>query len=82
MNDIYINLIMSTIIENFGTEEAFYQDRLGVSSARWQDWKKGFSTLSAEEMQKIKNLLVIMNGCYYKRYCDKRLFIQKNERLP
>lgn len=56
MNDIYINLIISTIIENFGTEEAFYQDRLGVSSAAWEDWKKGFSTLSAEEMQKIKNL--------------------------
>lgn len=56
MNDVYIDLIISTIIENFGSEEAFYQDRLGISPDRWKNWKKGFNGLSPEEMQKIKNL--------------------------
>ncbi|GMA09569.1 hypothetical protein GCM10025886_27220 [Tetragenococcus halophilus subsp. flandriensis] len=56
MNDIYIDLIISTIIENYGSEEAFYEDRLGVSPYRWQNWKKGRGNLSPEEMQKIKNL--------------------------
>jgi len=56
MNDTYIDLIISTIVENFGSETAFYRDRLGISPDKWENWKKGFSNLSPEEMQKVKNL--------------------------
>ncbi|HLQ40350.1 MAG TPA: hypothetical protein VK118_05250 [Tetragenococcus sp.] len=56
MDEVYIDLIVNVIIENFGSENAFYQGQLGISAKNWEDWKKGSYHLKAEDTQKIKNL--------------------------
>lgn len=56
MDEVYINLITSAIIEKFGSESSFYHDQLGLSAEEWEKWKTGRYHLKAEETQKIKNL--------------------------
>lgn len=56
MHEIYINLILSGIYENYYSEEEFYQNQLGISFERWEKWKQGKMSLSPEENQKIKNI--------------------------
>ena len=41
MNQIYLDLVMSAIFEQFHTEQDFYQDYLGVNEVQWQQWKAG-----------------------------------------
>ena len=56
MNQIYLDLVMSAIFEQFHTEQDFYQDYLGVNEVQWQQWKAGQNNLTPEANQKIKNL--------------------------
>ena len=56
MNQIYLDLVMSAIFEQFHTEQDFYQNYLGVNEVQWQQWKAGQNNLTPEANQKIKNL--------------------------
>lgn len=56
MHQVYIDILIHAIVEQFETEEIFYTDYLNISADNWENWKKGRSNLSSEEMQKIKNL--------------------------
>ena len=56
MNQIYLDLVLSAIFEQFHSEQDFYQDYLGISQNQWQQWKDGQNNLSPEANQKVKNL--------------------------
>jgi len=56
VNQIYLDLVMSAIFEQFHTEQDFYQEYLGITDVQWQHWKAGQNNLSPEANQKIKNL--------------------------
>ncbi|GCF95432.1 hypothetical protein NRIC_33230 [Enterococcus florum] len=56
MNQIYLDLLLHTILEQFHSEEEFCTNYLGVELADWQAWKSGANNLSPELNQKIKNL--------------------------
>lgn len=78
MHEIYINLILSGIYENYYSEEEFYQNQLGISFERWEKWKQGKMSLSPEENQKIKNIFSDYEWMLLQKSCDKRLFTQKS----
>lgn len=56
MHDIYIELVLSAIQEQYDTESLFYENNLGISDEKWTSWKNGRTTLAPEENQKVKNL--------------------------
>lgn len=56
MHDVYIELILSAIKEKYGVERLFYENNLGISLEKWENWKTGTGTLAPEENQKVKNL--------------------------
>ncbi|EOH99753.1 hypothetical protein UAW_00906 [Enterococcus haemoperoxidus ATCC BAA-382] len=56
MNQMYIDILIDAIIEQFETEEHFYTDYLQITKENWDNWKKGRINLTNEEMQKVKNL--------------------------
>lgn len=56
MHEVYIQVLVETIKENFQTEQTFVEDVLYVNASRWEAWKRGEETLSQEQNQKIKNL--------------------------
>lgn len=56
MHQVYIDIIIDAIIEQFESEKIFYEEYLQLSEEEWFDWKKGNRHLSGAEMQKIKNL--------------------------
>ena len=56
MHQMYIDILIDAIIEEFETEETFYTDYLQTSKENWENWKKGHTSLTNEEMQKEKNL--------------------------
>ncbi|WP_159721811.1 hypothetical protein [Enterococcus sp. CSURQ0835] len=56
MNQVYLDLILHAILEQFQTEEEFCQTYLGVAKSDWEEWKAGNNPLSPEANQKIKNL--------------------------
>ncbi|MBO0466784.1 hypothetical protein JZO73_04465 [Enterococcus plantarum] len=56
MHQMYIDILIDAIIEQFETEEHFYIDYLQITEENWTNWKKGRINLTSEEMQKIKNL--------------------------
>jgi hypothetical protein len=56
MHQMYIDIIIDAIIEQFETEERFYSEYLQLTKENWENWKSGRINLTGEEMQKIKNL--------------------------
>lgn len=56
MHEVYIEILLSTIKEQFANEEDFYSSILGLDQGQWQEWQAGRSTLAPEQNQKIKNL--------------------------
>ena len=56
MHEVYIQLVCSAIIENFDSEQSFYQNQLGITVEEWYEWKQGTKQLAPEMIQKIKNL--------------------------
>ncbi|WP_071131197.1 hypothetical protein [Enterococcus timonensis] len=56
MHQVLINIIVEAIIEQYRSEEYFYQEILGVDHASWQQFKAGTKALSEEKMQQVKNL--------------------------
>lgn len=56
MHQMYVDIIIDAIIEQYESEEHFYTDYLQVEADNWENWKKGRMNLGSEEMQKIKNL--------------------------
>lgn len=56
MHEVYIALILGGLKEIYHSEAAFYEEQLGISEGRWENWKKGKTQLSAEENQKVKNI--------------------------
>ena len=56
MHEIYITLILGGLREIYQSEAEFYEQQLGISKERWDNWKKGKTQLSAEENQKVKNI--------------------------
>ncbi|WP_086347276.1 hypothetical protein [Candidatus Enterococcus clewellii] len=56
MHQVYIDIILSAIIEQYSSEETFYLDYLNIDETQWVNWKNGAGNLSNEDMQKVKNL--------------------------
>ncbi|MGM0124395.1 hypothetical protein IGI37_001772 [Enterococcus sp. AZ194] len=56
MHRVYIDIIISAIIEQYGTEAYFYKEQLQIEEEYWEAWKRGQRTFSSELMQKVKNL--------------------------
>lgn len=56
MHHVYIDMIIDAILEQYHSENYFYEEYLGVSTEEWQSWKNGQQTLTPEATQKIKNL--------------------------
>ena len=56
MHQVYVDLIMSVLLEQFETEQNFLDTYLLVDEGTWQGWKRGEQNLPAEAMQKVKNL--------------------------
>lgn len=56
MNQVYLDLVLNAIIEQYRSEKVFYEEILGVDEASWLTFKQGDYTFSAETNQKIKNL--------------------------
>lgn len=56
MHQVYVDLIMSVLLEQFETEENFLDTYLLVDETNWQAWKRGEQNLPSEAMQKVKNL--------------------------
>ncbi|EIA6622537.1 hypothetical protein [Enterococcus faecalis] len=55
MHQVYVDIIVDAIIEQYQTEENFYS-AYQIQAADWQAWKEGQFGLDNEVMQKIKNL--------------------------
>ena len=49
-------MILGGLREIYQSEAEFYEQQLGISKERWDNWKKGKTQLSAEENQKVKNI--------------------------
>lgn len=56
MHEIYIDILRSTILEQYIREADFYENNLGATQEQWEKWIKGTGNLSPEQNQKIKNL--------------------------
>lgn len=56
MNQVYLDLVLHALLEQFTSEADFYQNYLGVSEGEWQAFKGGKNSFSPEQNQKIKNL--------------------------
>ncbi|MHC5248144.1 hypothetical protein [Enterococcus sp. HY326] len=56
MHQVYVRIVLSTILEEFESEVQFYTEQLAITEKNWLDWKEGQVNLSAENLQKIKNL--------------------------
>lgn len=56
MHQMYTDILIDAIIEQFKTEETFYTDYLQTTKEKWDNWKQGRINLTSEEMQKMKNL--------------------------
>ncbi len=56
MHQAMVMIIVDRIVSQYTTENSFCTNYLSVDKKRWEEWKKGSTQLSAEEMQKIKNL--------------------------
>lgn len=56
MHQVYINIVISAILEQFDSEIHFYTDQLGITELDWENWKEGKINLSSENLQKVKNL--------------------------
>ena len=52
MHQVYIDLIMSVLLEQFETEKNFLDEYLLISPEQWQKWKDGEKNLPSEAMQK------------------------------
>ncbi|WP_417637395.1 hypothetical protein [Enterococcus faecalis] len=55
MHQVYVDIIVDAIIEQYQTEENFYS-AYQIQATDWQAWKEGKFGLDNEVMQKIKNL--------------------------
>ncbi|EOS8036583.1 hypothetical protein DSH54_RS07195 [Enterococcus hirae] len=56
MHQVYVDLILSVLLEQYATEKNFLEDYLVIDEAQWEGWKRGEKNLLSETMQKIKNL--------------------------
>ncbi|MGM9903143.1 hypothetical protein A5844_000291 [Enterococcus sp. 10A9_DIV0425] len=56
MHQVYVDLIISVLLEQFETEQNFLENYLLMNEEDWQGWKRGERNLSSEAMQKVKNL--------------------------
>lgn len=65
MHQVYVDIIVDAIIEQYQTEENFYS-AYQIQAADWQAWKEGQFGLDNEVMQKLRICLRIMSGCWLK----------------
>ncbi|MBL1230347.1 hypothetical protein IW492_14010 [Enterococcus sp. BWB1-3] len=56
MHQVYVDIIVSAIIEQFFSEEHFYLEHLNIDKDQWENWKNGRGNLNNEDMQKVKSL--------------------------
>lgn len=56
VNQVYIDLVINAILEQFKSEQDFCENYLGISTELWNQWKHGQGQLPPELTQKIKNL--------------------------
>lgn len=56
MHQVFIDIILDAIIEQYESEEQFFQEYIRIDTERWESWKAGRSNLTAEENQKLKAL--------------------------
>lgn len=56
MHQVYIDIVIDTILEQYNTQQDFFEGQLGISAETWNNWQQGEAQLSPENTQKIKNL--------------------------
>lgn len=56
MHQVYIELLLCAIREQYYTEKNFYENQLGVSQEAWENFKLGKAGLANEAVQKMKAL--------------------------
>ncbi|KPG69605.1 MULTISPECIES: hypothetical protein [unclassified Enterococcus] len=56
MHHVSIAIILNTIIEQYVSENQFYEQQLGIDASQWEAWKAGKVSLSPAENQKVKLL--------------------------
>ncbi|MGC6770481.1 hypothetical protein ACYSNR_05260 [Enterococcus sp. LJL128] len=56
MHQVYIDIIVSAVMEQYSSEEQFYSEQLNIDQEQWESWKNGRGNLPSEDMQKVKNL--------------------------
>lgn len=56
MHQVYVDLIISVLLEHFETEKIFLEEYLFIDETQWKGFKNGEMNLSPESMQKVKNL--------------------------
>lgn len=56
MNQVYVDIVCSAILEQFDSEEHFFTEQLDITLEAWEDWKNSKRNLSSENLQKVKNL--------------------------
>lgn len=56
MHQVYVDILISAIVEQYYSEENFFETQLGISAHTWNEWKRGSGNLPSESMQKIKGL--------------------------
>ncbi len=56
MHDVYIEILVMTIKEQYIGEKTFYEGVLNLDESTWEQWKQGNYSLSGEQSQQIKNL--------------------------
>lgn len=56
MHQVLIDIMVEAIVEQYDSEEFFYQHLLQIDASQWVAFKTGEQSLSEEHMQKIKGL--------------------------
>lgn len=82
MHQVYIDLIMSVLLEQFETEKNFLDEYLLISPEQWQKWKDGEKNLPSEAMQKVKNLFTDYEWMLTQKILRQTIIFPENETLP
>lgn len=56
MHEALVQIVVSTIKEQYVSEKAFYTSQLGISPQSWDRWKKGEQGLKLENRMKLMTL--------------------------
>lgn len=82
MHEVYIQILMNTIHEQYATERNFFEGILGSEEEQWVAWKAGKASLSAEQNQKIKNLFSDYEWMLLQKILRQTIIFPEKETAP